>query len=68
MLNIQKKVVIDEQGQPQEVIISWKQFQQISEILGLDLNQEAIDDLRQAQHDRAVKNHDAYVDLNAIIS
>ena len=66
MFAIQKKVVVDEQGRPQEVIISWAQFQQISEMLGLDLDQEAIADLHQAQHDRATKNPDAYVDLHAI--
>ena len=32
MLAIQKKVVVDEQGQPQEVILSWDQVQQISEM------------------------------------
>jgi len=64
VLEIQKKIVVDEQGRPQEVIISWEQYQQISEILGLDLDEEAIDDLRQAQHDRAAKNSDAYVDLD----
>lgn len=66
MLDIQKKVVVDEQGQPQEVIISWEQYQQISELLGLDLDEDAIADLRQAQRDRATKNLDAYVDLDAI--
>ena len=64
MLDIQKKIVIDEQGHPQEVIIPWEQYRQISEILGLDLDEEAIADLRQAQHDRAAKNLDAYVDLD----
>ncbi len=66
MLDIQKKVVVDEQGRPQEVIISWEQYQQISEMLGLDLNEEVIADLRQAQRDRATKNYEAYVDLDAI--
>lgn len=68
VLEIQRKVVVDEQGRPQEVIISWEQYQQISEILGLDLDEEAIDDLRQAQYDRAAKNFDAYVDLDKIFS
>ena len=66
MYAIQKRVVVDEQGRPQEVIISWEQYQQISEMLGLDLSEEAIADLRQAQHDRATKNPDAYVDLDEI--
>lgn len=66
MLTIQKKYIVDEQGRPQEVIISWHQFQQISEILGWDLDEEAIRDLRQAQRDRKTGNVDAYVDLNDI--
>ncbi len=66
MLTISKKYIVDDQGQPQEVIIPWKQYQQISEILGLDLDENAIDDLHQAQRDRALKNQDAYVDLAAI--
>jgi hypothetical protein len=66
MLTISKKYIVDEQGRPQEVIIPWKQYQQISEILGLDLDENAVDDLHQAQRDRAMKNQDAYVDLTAI--
>ncbi|MBU4226082.1 MAG: hypothetical protein KKC71_09730 [Chloroflexi bacterium] len=66
MFVIQKKIVVDEQGRPQEVLISWEQYQQISEMLGLDLDAEAIADLRQAQQDRVTQNSDAYVDLNAI--
>jgi len=66
MLTIQKKYIVDEQGRPQEVIISWHQFQQISEILGWDLDEEAIRDLHQAQQDRKTGNQDAYVDLNDI--
>lgn len=66
MLTIQKKLVVDEQGRPQEVIISWEQYQHISEMLGLDLDAEAIDDLRQARRDRATKNRSAYVNLASI--
>jgi len=65
MIAIQKKIVVDEQGRPQAVLISWEQYQQISEMLGLDLDEDAIADLRQAQRDREMKNRDAYVDLAA---
>ena len=40
--------------------------QQIAEILGLDLDKEAITDLQQARRDRKMKNQDAYVDLDEI--
>lgn len=66
MLDIKKKMVVDEQGHPQEVIISWDQYQQISEMLGFDLDDEALADLRQARRDRTSKNRDAYVGLAEI--
>ena len=66
MLSIEKKVVVDDQGQPQEVIISWEQYQQIIEILGLDLDDEARSDLYQARRDRIAEKPDAYVPLTEI--
>lgn len=51
MTAIQKKIVIDEHGAPQEVIIPWAQFCELSEALGLDLDEEAIADLREAKRD-----------------
>ena len=48
------------------MIIPWVQYQQISEILGLDLDEEAIEDLRQARRDRATKKRDAYLNLDAL--
>jgi PHD/YefM family antitoxin component YafN of YafNO toxin-antitoxin module len=65
MLSIQKKLVVDERGQPQEVIISWEQYQQIIEMLGLDLDDAAIADLREARRDRIAEKRDGYVALNA---
>ena len=66
MLTISKKYIVDEQGQPKEVIIPWEQFKKISEILGLDLDESAIADLLQAKRDREKKNESAYYDLNTI--
>ena len=66
MFAIQKKIVVDEQGRPQEVLISWEHYQQISEMLGLDLDEEAVADLRQGERDRRMKNRGAYVELAAI--
>jgi PHD/YefM family antitoxin component YafN of YafNO toxin-antitoxin module len=57
-LSIQKKLVVDERGRPLEVIISWAQYQQIIEMLGLDLDEATIADLRKARRDRqAGVNH-----------
>jgi hypothetical protein len=66
MINIEKKIVVDEQGLPQEVIISWKQYKEIEEILGLDMDERATEDLRKAKEDRLAENSDSYVRLDAI--
>ena len=65
-MRIQRKIVVDEAGKPQEVIISWKDYQQVAEILGLDLDEEAIEDLLQARKDREAGTEGAYLDLEAI--
>ena len=44
---VHKKLVVDEQGNPTEVIIPWAEFVEIAELLGLDLNEEAVRDLEQ---------------------
>ena len=66
MLTIHKKVVKDVNGNPKEVIIPWEEYKKIEELLGLDLTQEAIEDLKQAKIDRDNSNKDAYVDLESI--
>ncbi len=66
MITVSKRYIVDEQGRPQEVAIPWDQYRQIAEILGLDLDEAAIADLRQARRDRETKNFDAYVELDDI--
>ncbi len=66
MLTIHKKVVKDVNGNPTEVIIPWEEYKKIEESLGLDLSQEAIEDLKQAKIDRDNSNKDAYIDLESI--
>ncbi len=66
MLTVHKKIVIDDNGNPTEVIIPWEEYKEIEESLGLDLTQEAIEDLEQAKIDRDNSNKDAYVDLESI--
>ena len=55
MVALRKKIVVDEQGRPREVIISWAQFCELSEVLGLDLDEKAKSDLRAARRD--LKRH-----------
>ena len=66
MLTVHKKVVIDDNGNPMEVIIPWEEYKEIEEALGFDLTQEAIEDLKQAKIDRDNSNKDTYVDLESI--
>ena len=48
---IRKKIVVDDRGKPCEVIISWSQFREMVEALGLDLSETAKKDLRIARRD-----------------
>lgn len=66
MVKIKKKFIVDEQGNPKEVILLLEDFQKIEELLGLDLDDEAINDLRKARSDRETGNKNAYVDLDTI--
>ncbi len=59
-------MIIDEHGKPVEVIIPWEEFKEMEEILGLDFDQTAIGDLKQAQKDRDAGNKEAYLDLESI--
>jgi hypothetical protein len=51
VIKIQKKIVVDEHGEPKEAIIPWKQFCEIAEALGFDLDDAAVVDLRAARRD-----------------
>ncbi len=66
MILIQKKVVVDEHGVPQEVIIPWAQFCELSEAMGLDLDEEAMGDLRAAREDLAKCDMAALTPLSEI--
>jgi PHD/YefM family antitoxin component YafN of YafNO toxin-antitoxin module len=65
MIAIRKKIVVDERGRPQEVIISWAQFCELSEALGLDLDKKAKADLRAARRDLKRRNTAAFKPLRA---
>ena len=66
MTTIHKKIVVDENGNPQEVIIPWEEFRQIEEVLGLDLDEKATRQLREADADRRSGNKDAFVSLDEL--
>jgi hypothetical protein len=63
MTALQKKIVIDERGQPLEVIIPWAQFCELAEALGLDLDAEAIENLRDAKGAWTRGDHAEFIPL-----
>lgn len=65
-MKVNKRYVVDEQGNPKEVIIAMEDFRKIEELLGWDLDDEAVQQLREARKDRESGNRDAYVDLDSI--
>jgi hypothetical protein len=65
-MNIMKKYIVDEHGTPKEVIIPVDDFRKIEGLLGWDLDDESIRELREARKDRESGNKDAYIDLESI--
>jgi PHD/YefM family antitoxin component YafN of YafNO toxin-antitoxin module len=63
---IRKKIVVDERGNPREVIISWAQFREMSEALGLDLDEKAKLDLRATRRDLKGGKTTAFKPLSAL--
>ena len=66
MKTLHKKLVINEKGKPMEVIIPWKEFKEIVELLGLDFDDNVIEDLKQAKKDRESGNKESYLDLDSV--
>ena len=65
-MNISKKYIVDEHGNTKEVVILLEDFRKIEELLGLDLDEEAVKQLHEARKDRESGNKDAYVELDSI--
>ena len=66
MIGIHKKIVLDENSNPSAVIIPWDEFQEIEELLGLDLDKRAIKELREARRDRESGKVEHYVPLDEL--
>lgn len=66
MITIHKKLVVDDRGRPQEVIIPWEEYREIVEMLGLDLDADAVADLEEARRDRAAGTDEAFTDLQSL--
>ena len=65
-MGINKKYIVDEKGNPKEVIIPVEDFRKIEELLGWDLDDEIVLQLREAKRDRERGIKEAYTDLDSI--
>ena len=65
-MDIDKKYIVDEHGNPKEVIIPIEHFKKMEELLGWDLDDETIQQLREAKRDREKGNKAAYIELDSI--
>ena len=65
-MGINKKYIDDEQGTPKEVIIPFEDFRKIEELLGWDLDEDVVKQLRDAKRDRERGIKEAYTDLDSI--
>ena len=66
MKHINKRYIVDENGNPKEVVILLEDYKKIEELLGLDLDNETVKQLREARKDRESGNKNAYVELDSI--
>ena len=66
MIHINKRYIVDENGNPKEVVILLEDYKKIEKLLGLDLDNETVEQLREARKDRESGNKNAYVDLDSI--
>jgi len=66
MITFHKKIVLDENGNPTDVIIPYKKFLELKKILGLDLEKEVKEHLRQVCDERENFKDELYVELDVI--
>jgi len=64
MLSIHKEYIVDDNGNPTKVILPLADFQLIEEMLGLDLGDQAISDLKAAQKSRKNNQEYDFIDLD----
>ena len=57
-MHIDKKYIVDERGNPKEVVILLEGYRKIEELLGLGLDDEALKQLRKARKVRESGNKD----------
>ena len=60
-VTITRKLVLDEKGNPSEVLIPYEQFVELAETYGLDLAENEQNELREALADSKARNRDAFI-------
>lgn len=65
-MNISKRYIVDEEGNPKDVVIPVEEYRKIEELLGWDLDKDAVKHLREAKKERDRGDKEAYVDLELI--
>jgi PHD/YefM family antitoxin component YafN of YafNO toxin-antitoxin module len=65
-MNINKRYIVDEEGNPKEVVIPLDDYRKMEELLGWDLDDKTVKQLREAKKDRARGKKKAYLDLASI--
>ncbi|MDZ7580621.1 MAG: hypothetical protein U5R30_08365 [Deltaproteobacteria bacterium] len=65
-MHINKRYIVDENGNPKEVVILLEDYKKIEELLGLDLDNETLEQLREVRKDRESGNRNAYMELDSI--
>lgn len=66
MSSIAKKIVVDERGNPLEVIIAWSDYQDLAESMGWDLSEQKIADIKEAREDWESGKSEAFVSLSEV--
>jgi hypothetical protein len=65
-MHINKRYIVDEHGDPKEVVILLEDYRKIEELLGLDLDDATVQHLRQARRDREKGNSATYQEIDSI--
>ena len=66
MSPVLRKIVVNDQGEPLEVIIPWESFCEIAEAFGWDLDAEAIEDLRATRREMENSHKDTFIPLSSL--
>jgi hypothetical protein len=66
VLKLRRKIVVDKNGTPKGAIIPWKQFYEMAEALGFDLDERVKSDLRAARSDFRHSKSKAFLPLSKV--